>query len=136
MAQGIVVDTSALVAIIMAEPSRTTLMDRMLAAQIVFVGAPTLLEATMVLSGRLENTALGDARTELHGLLRHLGAKVVPFTEDHYETAASAFLRYGSGRHKAKLNYGDCMSYAVAVLSGLPLLYTGTDFSKTDVRSA
>jgi ribonuclease VapC len=48
----------------------------------------------------------------------------------------SAFLRYGKGRHPAGLNFGDCMSYALAVVSGLPLLYTGTDFSLTDVKTA
>ena len=86
----------------------------------------------MVLSGRLQR----DARPTLYGLLRNMGAEIVPFTEEHYEAALSAFLRYGKGRHPAGLNFGDCMSYAFARVSGLPLLYTGGDFSKTDVPTA
>ena len=50
----------------------------------------------------------------LHGLLRTIGAEIVPFTEEHYDAAVSAFLRYGKGRHPAGLNFGDCMSYALA----------------------
>jgi ribonuclease VapC len=65
-----------------------------------------------------------------------MSAEIVPFTQEHYEAAVSAFLRYGKGRHPAGLNFGDCMSYALAVVSGLPLLYTGTDFSLTDVKTA
>jgi len=72
----------------------------------------------------------------LHGLLRSIGAEIVPFTEEHYDAAVSAFLRYGKGRHPAGLNFGDCMSYAFARVSGLPLLYVGTDFSKTDITAA
>ena len=72
----------------------------------------------------------------LQGVLRSIGAEIVPFQEEHYEAAVSAFLRYGKGRHPARLNFGDCMSYALAVITGLPLLYTGDDFSKTDIQSA
>jgi len=68
--------------------------------------------------------------------LRAIGAEIVPFTEEHYDVAVSAFLRYGKGRHPAALNFGDCVSYALARASGLPLLYTGTDFSKTDITPA
>jgi len=68
--------------------------------------------------------------------LRSIGAEIVPFGEEHYEAAVSAFLRYGKGRHPAGLNFGDCMSYALARVSGLPLLYIGDDFSKTDIQSA
>jgi len=72
----------------------------------------------------------------LNGLLRNISAEIVPFTEEHYEAAVSAFLRYGKGQHPAGLNFGDCMSYALAIVSGLPLLYTGKDFSKTDIQAA
>ena len=86
----------------------------------------------MVLSARTGT----DARFSLGRGLRRLQVEIVPFTEEHYEAAVSAFLRYGKGRHPAGLNFGDCMSYALAVVSGLPLLYTGNDFSKTDVQAA
>ena len=95
----------------------------------VIVGAPTVLEAGMVLSARLQQ----DARPVIQILLRRLRAKVTSFDEDHAWAATGAFLRFGLGRHPAQLNFGDCMSYAVASLSGKPLLFVGDDFSKTDV---
>jgi ribonuclease VapC len=127
-----VLDTSALVSIQIEEPDSQTLFRKIEEAPRVVIGAPTLFEAAMVLSGRMGT----DARFSLSRGLRRLQVEVVPFTEEHYEAAVSAFLRYGKGRHPAGLNFGDCMSYALARLSGLPLLYTGNDFSKTDVQSA
>ena len=127
-----VVDSSALVAILREEPGHERFLQKALDADQPMVGTTTAFETAMVLSGRWHR----DARSTLHGLLRTIGAEIVPFTEEHYEAAVSAFLRYGKGRHPAGLNFGDCMSYALAVVSGLPLLYTGSDFSKTDVQSA
>ena len=127
-----VVDSSALVAILREEPGHEPFLQKALSSDRTMVGATVAFETAMVLSGRWHR----DARSTLHGLLRTIGAEIVPFTEEHYEAAVSAFLRYGKGRHPAGLNFGDCMSYALAVLSGLPLLYTGNDFSKTDITSA
>ena len=127
-----VVDSSALVAILREEPGHGQLLQKALSADRTVVGATVAFETAMVLSGRWHR----DARSTLHGLLRTVGAEIVPLTEDHYEVAVDAFLRYGKGRHPAGLNFGDCMSYATARLSGLPLLYTGSDFSKTDIQSA
>jgi len=61
---------------------------------------------------------------------------VIPFAEDHGIVAVDAFLRYGEGRHRANLNFGDCLSYAVAILADRPLLSVGDDFRHTDVRTA
>ena len=58
------------------------------------------------------------------------------FTEAHFRLAAAAFDRYGRGRHPAKLNFGDCMAYAVAKAHGVPLLYKGDDFARTDIAAA
>ena len=127
-----VVDSSALVAILREEPGHERLLQKALSADRTVVGASVAFETAMVLSGRWHR----DARSTLHGLLRTIGAEIVPFTEEHYEAAVSAFLRYGKGRHPAGLNFGDCMSYAFARVSGLPLLYTGNDFSKTDIQAA
>jgi ribonuclease VapC len=69
-------------------------------------------------------------------LLRELDVTTVPFTAEHHDVATRAFERYGRGRHKAALNFGDCMSYAVARLAGSPLLCTGSDFAKTDINLA
>jgi len=127
-----VLDTSALVSIQIEEPGFQTLFRKIEEAPHVMIGAPILFEAAMVLSGRTGT----DARFSLSRGLRRLGVEIVPFTEEHYDAAVSAFLRYGKGRHPADLNFGDCMSYALARVSGLPLLYTGTDFSKTDITAA
>lgn len=127
-----VLDASALVSIQLEEPGFRELFRKIDEAPTVVIGAPILFEAAMVLSGRFK----ADARLPLGIALRRLRVDIVPFTEEHYETAVTAFLRYGKGRHPAGLNFGDCMSYALAVVSGLPLLYTGNDFSLTDIQKA
>jgi ribonuclease VapC len=127
-----VVDSSALVSILLQEPEHQRLLDKAANAELSIVGAPVALETVMVLSGRSDK----DPRSLLASLLRTMAAEIVPFTEEHYDAAVSAFLRYGKGRHPAALNFGDCMSYALARVSGLPLLYTGNDFSKTDIQAA
>jgi ribonuclease VapC len=98
----------------------------------VAIGASSVLEAGMVLSSRLRQ----DARPFIHALLRQIRATIVPFDDDHAWASTGAFLRFGGGRHPAGLNFGDCMSYAVASLAGQPLLYVGDDFSKTDIVPA
>jgi ribonuclease VapC len=127
-----VVDSSALVSILLEEPKYERLFEKAMSSEVTIVGAPQALETVMAVSGRSST----DPRYLLAGLLRTIGAEIVPFTEEHYEAAVSAFLRYGKGRHPAGLNFGDCMSYALARVSGLPLLYTGNDFSKTDIQAA
>jgi ribonuclease VapC len=78
----------------------------------------------------------GDAgEGELDVLLHRLGVEMVPVTDDQTEIARSAFRRFGKGRHPAGLNYGDCFSYALASISDDSLLFTGTDFSRTDIKS-
>jgi len=126
-----VVDSSALVAILREEPGHEPFLQKALSSARTVVGASVAFETAMVLSGRWHR----DARSTVHRLLRTIGAEIVPFTEEHYEAAVSAFLRYGKGRHPAGLNFGDCMSYAFARISGLPLLYSGDDFSKTDITA-
>jgi ribonuclease VapC len=127
-----VLDASVLVAMQLRETRAGEFMQKIVDTPAVLVGAPTVCEAAMVLIGRQ-----GDhAALLLNHALRAMEVEVVPFTEEHYAAAASAFLRFGKGRHPAALNYGDCMAYAVASVSGLPLLYTGADFSKTDIASA
>jgi ribonuclease VapC len=98
----------------------------------VGIGAPTLVEAGIVLSARLGR----DARGLLARFLEEAGISVVPFTEAHHGTALGAWLKYGRGRHAAGLNFGDCLAYAVAKLAGMPLLCTGDDFRQTDLPLA
>jgi ribonuclease VapC len=126
-----VLDSSAIVAIHLREPGYERLIERIDAAGVVVVGVPTLLETVMVLTSRLGQ----DARPMLFAFLRRLDAKVVWFSEEHLDAAATAFLRFGRGRHPAALNFGDCMSYAVASVSGMPLLFTGEAFGRTDIAA-
>lgn len=127
-----VLDSSAIVAIHLREPGHERLIDKIDAAEVVVVGVPTLLETAMVLTARLGQ----DARPILFAFLRRLEAEVIPFNEEHLDAAATAFIRFGRGRHPAALNFGDCMSYAVASVAGMPLLSTGEDFKRTDIPPA
>jgi ribonuclease VapC len=127
-----ILDASAILSILLEKPGHDRIVNRLNRASITAVGAPTLVEAAMVLTTRLER----DARPLLNQFLREAEVEVIPFTREHFEIAMDAFRRYGKGRHPAALNFGDCLCYAVARISGFPLLYTGDDFSKTDLQSA
>ena len=72
----------------------------------------------------------------LYQFLQENRTSVIPFGQDHFTTAIIAFEKYGKGRHKAALNFGDCLTYAVAKLSNQPLLFVGKDFSETDLKTA
>ncbi len=124
-----IVDSSALVAIVLKEPGWEDLLARIGEASSVAIGAPTLAETGAVLTARLGTQAPRLLRT----LIDEADIDVVPFVEEHARAAMDAFSRYGKGRHPAGLNFGDCLTYAVAKLSGEPLLYVGNDFSKTDL---
>jgi ribonuclease VapC len=128
----VILDSSAVVAILLQEAGADELEAKVAAASALGIGAPTFLEALMVLSSRFGR----DASGHLEGLLWRSEAVVVPFSEEHARAAAEAFARFGKGRHRAALNFGDCMSYAVAKLAGQPLLCTGKDFAKTDLNLA
>jgi ribonuclease VapC len=127
-----ILDSSAIVAIVLREPGFEEIVGRIAGAEAVAVGAPTLAEAGIVLTARLER----DARGLLLGLLREWEATTVAFGEEHWREALSAYARFGRGRHRARLNFGDCMAYAVARLASEPLLCTGDDFRRTDLELA
>ena len=126
------VDSSALVAVLFAEPGYVDLIDRMLAADHIRIGAPTLVETSLVFMGR--RRAPGAA--EVEELVKELAITVVPFGEAEWRAAVDAFGRFGRGRHKAALNFGDCLAYATAAVGGDTLLYVGENFSHTDVTPA
>ena len=128
-----ILDSSAVVAVALREPA----FERLLAAiaaepRAPRIGAPTLVETAIVLSARLGR----DARGVVGRLLLEGDIAVVPFTDVHFGTSVEAWLRYGRGRHRAGLNFGDCLAYATARLANEPLLYTGDDFARTDVTPA
>ncbi len=125
-------DSSALVAVLFSEPGYLDLVDVILQADVVRVGAPTLVETGMVLGGR-RGTPAGR---ELDELVRELGITVVAFGEAEWRAALLAFGRFGRGRHKAALNFGDCLAYATAAVAGDALLFVGGDFTHTDIPAA
>ena len=127
-----IVDSSAIVAILLKEPGYERLRDYVAAAKQVSVGAPTVLESSLVLCSRLGHAG----KTLLARFLQEAEIEVLEFVADHWMVAADAFLAYGKGRHRAGLNFGDCMTYAVAKLAEEPLLCLGGDFSATDLELA
>ncbi|WP_426232521.1 type II toxin-antitoxin system VapC family toxin [Pararhizobium sp. DWP3-4] len=127
-----VIDTSAIVAIAQNEPEAAKFEQSIADDPVRLISAATLLEAAMVIEARL-----GEAGgSELDLWLHKIGVEIVAVEPDHADHARRAWRRYGKGRHPAGLNFGDCFSYALAELTGEPLLYKGNDFSKTDIRAA
>lgn len=124
-----VIDTSALLAILQDEPECGSFSEQIEAAAVCRTSAATFLEASMVLESR--HGAEGVRLLDL--LLESAGVEVVPVDLAQARIARQAFADFGKGRHTAALNYGDCFSYALARQLGEPLLCKGRDFSKTDV---
>lgn len=127
-----VLDTSAIVAILLSEPEAETFEREIAVDRIRLVAATCVLEARMVLVGRRGEHALA----EIDLFLAKIRAEVVPVDADLVEFATQAWLAYGKGRQPAALNFADCFSYALAKRSGEPLLFKGDDFSKTDIPAA
>ncbi len=127
-----IVDSSALLAILLKEPGFEEPLAKLLGARVAGIGGPTLAESGIVLTSR----AGRHARRLLTLFVGEAGLAVVPFSEEHARTAVDAFHRFGKGRHPAALNFGDCMSYATARVAGQPLLCVGGDFARTDIEIA
>jgi ribonuclease VapC len=126
-----IVDASAIVALIQNEQPQATLVAAALAAaRRPVMSAPTVAECLIVLTARHGPVA----RTIFERLRSEIGLGVTDFTEEHAAAAQRAFLQYGKGRHPAALNFGDCMTYAAARLSHEPLLAVGNDFPQTDLE--
>ncbi|MDA9522642.1 ribonuclease VapC [Bradyrhizobium sp. CCBAU 11434] len=124
-----VIDTSAIVAIALNEDDAADIERLIVDDPIRLISAATVLETTMVIE-----TRLGDAGGREFDLwLVKIGAEIVAVDAGQTDAARRAWRRYGKGRHAASLNYGDCLSYALAMSRGEPLLFKGDDFAKTDV---
>jgi ribonuclease VapC len=128
----LILDSSAIICVIEEEDGFDDLLAALAAAPRVAVGAPTLFETAVVLIAR-EGAA---GRATLSRFLDQNEIASIPFGERHWTVAAEAFIRYGKGRHPARLNYGDCMTYASAKVADAPLLFVGEDFAETDLTSA
>jgi ribonuclease VapC len=127
-----IVDMSALVAITFREPGHEELITKLATAPSAGIGTPTLAETGLVLAARLRR----DPRDLVVRLLDEFSIAEIPFGDGHWKEAVEAYLRFGKGRHKAHLNFGDCLTYAVARLANEPLLFIGNDFTETDLAPA
>lgn len=123
-------DSSALLAIVFREPGYERVVERLGSAPAAAAGTPTLAETAIVLSARLGPAADGL----LERMLDEFDIQEVPFGEIHWREAADAYRRFGKGSHPAALNFGDCLTYATARLTGESLLYVGEDFAPTDLE--
>jgi len=124
-----IIDSSALLAILLNEPERTSFQRALKEDQTRLISTATLLEASVVVLGRRGEPGVA----ELHLLIADAEVETVAFTPEHLALALEAFRRFGKGRHPASLNFGDCFSYALAKATNEPLLFKGDDFSKTDI---
>jgi ribonuclease VapC len=127
----VVVDTSALLAIVLGEPLADVLGPMVLESPSI-IAAPSVLEAHLVLRKYLGD----DSSSIIARFIADLDITIREFSAEHAGEAARAFDRFGKGHHPSALNFGDCMAYALAKVSGQALLFTGADFSDTDVLQA
>lgn len=127
-----IIDTSAMVAILAGETDAEHLARLIEQDPTPRIGMPALLEASIVLTRWFGDTA----EAALDAFIRESGAEIVPFDLPQLRAAQEAYRRFGKGRHPAGLNFGDCMSYALARVCDEPLLFKGEDFAATDIESA
>jgi ribonuclease VapC len=125
-----VIDTSALLAVFLAEPERKPFLELILQAATRLISAANVLETGIVLEARRGEAA----GREFDLFLVRANLEVVPVDGEQVEVARTAWRRYGKGRHAAGLNFGDCFAYSLAKVSSEPLLAKGTDFAKTDIE--
>lgn len=125
-----IIDTSAIIAILAGEPDAAHFAQMIENDPAPRIGTPALLEASMVLTRWFGD----DAAIALDAFVRESGAEIVTFDMPQLRAAQNAYLQFGKGRHPAALNYGDCMSYALAKVCDDELLFKGEDFSQTDIN--
>jgi ribonuclease VapC len=128
----VIVDSSAIVAVLLRQPGYEPVLERLSGAGVLGAGSPTLAETGIVMTARM---GIAGA-TLVSRFVQEAMIEVIPFGEQHARVAIDAFFRYGKGRDPAALNFGDCMTYAIASLAEQPLLCLGDDFSRTDLELA
>lgn len=127
-----IIDTSAILAILQDEPERREFNERITNAPDRAMSVVSWVEASMVLQARHGAEGMRD----LDRLVEAAGIEMVAVSREHGEEAREAFRRFGKGLHPAGLNFGDCFSYALAKTLRQPLLFKGNDFSRTDIATA
>ena len=127
-----ILDTSAVVAILYREAEAVEFAQRIHDAEMCRISVANWVELSMVIEKQLGPEGMRQAEA----FFRRAGVVVEPVTVEHGELARQAFLDFGKGRHEAGLNFGDCFAYALAKSAGEPLLFKGNDFSRTDIEAA
>ena len=127
-----VVDSSVLLAILLAEPEAEYFAKQLNDTDDIYISAVSLVESAMV----IEYKKGEQGASQYDELLKIIDPTIVAFDSEQAKLARAAWRQYGKGRHPAKLNFGDCCSYAVAKYLNKPLLFKGDDFSKTDLVQA
>lgn len=123
------VDSSVLIAILENEPEAPRLIEALINDPVRLISAVSVVETSIVILNRRGEAGIN----ELDALLQEAELEIVAVATEHVALARQAYLRYGKGRHPAKLNFGDCFSYAAALACCEPLLFKGEDFNKTDI---
>ena len=127
-----IVDTSAVLAILFAEDDAARYADAIAQADMRQISAVNYVEAGIV----VDNQISAAAGRQLDALISRAEIRVEAVTREHADIARQAYLDFGKGNHAARLNFGDCFAYALSKATGLPLLFKGNDFTKTDLPSA
>ena len=127
-----ILDTSALLAVLFGEKDAETYAQAISQAEVCRISAATFVEVSIVVESQT-----GDAGSrQWDSFFRSAAISIEPVNEEHAHTARQAWSDFGKGRHGAGLNFGDCFSYALAKVSGEPLLFKGQDFRKTGIPAA
>jgi ribonuclease VapC len=127
-----ILDTSALAAVLFGEPEAALFTELIHDADRCLISAANFVELSIVVEAQIGP----DASRQCDIFFRRAGILIEPVTVEHAHLARQAFLDFGKGRHPAGLNFGDCFSYALAKITGEPLLFKGEDFKRTDIPSA
>jgi len=125
----VILDASPILAVLFEERERDAILDLLDETEVVAAGAPTLVETSLVAVALLGV----DGRTLVRSFVEDSAIDVIPFGTEHWRAATDAYVRYGKGRHPARLNFGDCLTYATASVAAQPLLALGDDFAQTDL---
>lgn len=127
-----IVDTSALLAVLFNEPDAPLYAKALAEAETCRISAANFVEAAIVVEVQTRHAGT----SQFDAFFRRAGITIESVTEEQAHAARQAYTDFGKGRHPAGLNYGDCFSYALAKITGEPLLYKGNDFKKTDIAAA
>jgi ribonuclease VapC len=128
----LIIDSSAVVAVLLLEPEAEQIATAISDASHCRISSANWLEAAIVIDAR----GKPEARADFDKFFAETSTEILPVTAETVTRAREAYFRFGRGRHKAALNFGDCFAYATASLAGEPLLFKGNDFPHTDIEPA